>query len=50
MQLIDFNEGSYIIPAFVTINDAFDSRLVGLGPSKIGLSLSNFELKNVAFT
>ena len=50
MQVIDFNEGGYIIPAFVTVNDAFDANLTGFKPSKVGESLSNFELYNVAYT
>ncbi len=50
MQRIDFDEGSYIIPAFITVNDAFDKNIVGLGESKIGESLSNFGLENASFS
>lgn len=49
MMKIDFEEGGYIIPAFLKVNDAFDANLVGFEPSKIGLSLGNYAFANVSF-
>ena len=42
MMNIDFEEGGYIIPAFLNVNDAYRANLSGVEASKIGLSLSNY--------
>jgi len=49
MMKIDFEEGGYIIPAFLKVNDAFDSKLVGFEPSRIGLSLANYGFADVSY-
>lgn len=49
MQKIDFEEGGNIIAGFMTVNDVFDSRLVGFQHSTIGESLGNFRLDLVSY-
>lgn len=49
MQKIDFNDGGNIIPAFMVVNDVFDSKLVGFQQSSIGESLGNFRLDLVSY-
>ena len=49
MMKIDFNEGGYIIPAFLNVNDAYQSAILGIEPSKIGLSLGNFGFESMSF-
>lgn len=49
MQKIDFDQGGNIIPAFMVVNDAFDSNLVGFQHSAIGESLGNFRLDLVSY-
>ena len=48
MQTIDFNEGGYIIPAFVNVNDAYSNKFAGFQPSKIGESLGNYGFEKVS--
>jgi hypothetical protein len=47
MQLIEYNEGGYIIPFFPPVIDGFGTNVGGLGPSKIGLSLNAYDFKGV---
>jgi peptide/nickel transport system substrate-binding protein len=49
MQLFDFNEGGYIIPAFVNSLDAYSTRLRGYGPAKVGQPLSNTDFMHFWF-
>ena len=48
MMKIDFEEGGYIIPAFLVVNDAYASNVLGLKPSKIGLSLGNYSFEDIS--
>jgi peptide/nickel transport system substrate-binding protein len=45
MQAFDFNEGGYIIPAFIDALDAYSTKITGYSPSAVGqpLSLMDFE-------
>ena len=47
MQLIEYNEGGYIIPFFPPVIDGFATNVGGLAPSKIGLSLNAYDFKGV---
>ncbi len=47
MQVIDYNEGGYIIPYFPPVIDAFSKKVNGLVPSKTGLPLSGFNFKQL---
>jgi peptide/nickel transport system substrate-binding protein len=49
MQLIDHNEGGYLIYAFPDVLDAYSSKVHGFVEDKIGWSLSNYGFKNVWF-
>ncbi|MHB8504291.1 MAG: ABC transporter substrate-binding protein [Acidimicrobiales bacterium] len=49
MQLIDFNEGGYIIPAFIDALDAYSAKLRGYGPAKVGQPLSDFDFEHFSF-
>ena len=50
MQMIDWTEGGYIIPFFSPTIDGYSPRLVGPRPTKTGLPLTNYGLKNFYFT
>jgi peptide/nickel transport system substrate-binding protein len=50
MQLIDFNQGGYIIPCFIDALDAYSSRLTGYEAAKVGQPLSLFDFEHFAFT
>ena len=49
MQAFDFNEGGYIIPAFVDVLDAYSDKITGYSAGKVGQPLSNFDFENFAF-
>ena len=49
MQMYDFDEGGYIIPAFVNSLDAYSTRLRGYGPAKVGQPLSNTDFMHFWF-
>jgi peptide/nickel transport system substrate-binding protein len=49
MQEFDFNEGGYIIPAFVDSLDAYSTRIAGFRSAKIGQPLSNFDMEHWYF-
>jgi peptide/nickel transport system substrate-binding protein len=49
MQVIDFNEGGYIIPAFTDTLDAYSDKITGYGPSRLGQPLMNYGFKYFAF-
>ncbi len=42
MQLIDYDEGGYIIPYFPPVIDGYRANVNGLLPSKVGVSLDNY--------
>jgi peptide/nickel transport system substrate-binding protein len=49
MQVFDFTEGGYILPAFVNSLDAYSARLRGYGPAKVGQPLSNTDFMHFWF-
>ncbi|MHB1771146.1 MAG: ABC transporter substrate-binding protein [Acidimicrobiales bacterium] len=42
MQLIDYDEGGYVIPYFPPVVDGYRANVNGLLPSKVGVSLDNY--------
>ena len=50
MQNYDFNEGGYIIPAFIDVLDAYSNKITGYTAGKVGQPLSNFDFEHFAFT
>ena len=49
MQNFDFNEGGYIIPAFISVLDAYGDKITGYTAGKVGQPLSNFDFEHFAF-
>jgi peptide/nickel transport system substrate-binding protein len=49
MQLIDFNEGGYIIPAFIDALDAYSTKIAGYSPARVGQPLSDFDFEHYWF-
>jgi peptide/nickel transport system substrate-binding protein len=49
MQTYDFNEGGYIIPAFIDALDAYSTKITGYSPSAVGLPLSSFDFQKWYF-
>jgi peptide/nickel transport system substrate-binding protein len=49
MQLIDFNEGTYIIPAFIDALDAYSTKITGYSAAKAGVPLSNLDFEHFSF-
>ena len=49
MQLIDFNEGGYIIPAYIDSLDAYSTRITGYSAARVGQPLSDFNFERFAF-
>ena len=49
MQQFDFNEGGYIIPAYIDVLDAYSDTITGYTPGKVGQPLSNFDFEHFAF-
>jgi peptide/nickel transport system substrate-binding protein len=49
MQNFDFTQGSYIIPAFIDVLDAYSSKITGYTAGKVGQPLSNFNFEHFAF-
>lgn len=49
MQLYDFNEGSYIIPAYIDSLDAYSTKITGYSPAAAGQPLSNFDFEKWSF-
>jgi len=49
MQMIDYNEGGYIIPFFVPVIDGFAVKVHGPGvePSKVGASFNDWDFSSV---
>jgi peptide/nickel transport system substrate-binding protein len=50
MQLIDFDQGGYIIPAFTDSLDAYSSKITGYSQCRLGIPLSNYDFMHFAFT
>jgi peptide/nickel transport system substrate-binding protein len=50
MQTFDFNNGGYIIPAYVDALDAYSTKIGGFQAAKIGQPLSNFDMEHWYFT
>jgi peptide/nickel transport system substrate-binding protein len=49
MQNFDFNQGGYIIPAFIDSLDAYSTKITGYSPSALGVPLSSFDFQNWSF-
>ena len=49
MQLIDFNEGGYIIPAFIDALDAYSTKITGYSAARVGQPLSDFDFEHYSF-
>ena len=49
MQEFDFNEGAYIIPAFIDALDAYSTKLAGYTPAKVGQPLSDLNFQEFSF-
>jgi peptide/nickel transport system substrate-binding protein len=49
MQMFDFTEGGYIIPAFIDVLDAYSSKITGYSAGKVGQPLSNFNFEHFGF-
>jgi peptide/nickel transport system substrate-binding protein len=49
MQQLDFTEGAYIIPTFMDTLDAYTDKITGYTTSKVGESLSNWDMEHFWF-
>jgi peptide/nickel transport system substrate-binding protein len=49
MQVFDFNQGGYIIPAYIDSLDAYSTKITGYSPAVAGQPLSNFDFQNWFF-
>jgi peptide/nickel transport system substrate-binding protein len=49
MQMFDFNQGGYIIPAYIDALDAYSTKITGYSPSAVGQPLSAFDFQNWSF-
>ena len=49
MQMIDFNEGGYILPAFIDALDAYSTKITGYSAAKVGQPLSDFDFEHFSF-
>ena len=49
MQNYDFSEGGYLIPAFISVLDAYSDQITGYTAGKVGQPLSNFDFEHFAF-
>jgi peptide/nickel transport system substrate-binding protein len=49
MQVYDFNNGGYIIPAFIDSLDAYSVKITGYSAAAAGQPLSNFDFQNWYF-
>jgi peptide/nickel transport system substrate-binding protein len=50
MQQIDFDQGGYIIPAFIDTLDAYSAKITGYAPSRLGQPLGDYAFARLAFT
>jgi peptide/nickel transport system substrate-binding protein len=49
MQMIDFNQGGYIIPAFIAALDAYSTKITGYSAARVGQPLSDFDFEHYSF-
>jgi peptide/nickel transport system substrate-binding protein len=49
MQTFDFNEGGYIIPAYLDSLDAYSTKITGYSTCATGVPLSNFDFEKWSF-
>jgi peptide/nickel transport system substrate-binding protein len=49
MQSIDYNEGGYIIPAFIDALDAYSTKITGYSAARVGQPLSDFDFEHYSF-
>ena len=47
MQMIDWNEGGYIIPFFPPVIDGYAQNVNGAVPSKTGTSINNWDFEHM---
>jgi hypothetical protein len=47
MQMIDYNEGGYIIPFFPAVIDGYLPNVNGIVESKTGSSFNNWDLEHI---
>jgi peptide/nickel transport system substrate-binding protein len=50
MQQIDFDQGGYIIPAFIDTLDAYSTTITGYAPSRLGQPLDDYAFARFSFT
>ena len=50
MQMIDFTQGGYIIPAFIDALDAYSTKITGYEAARVGQPLSDFNFEQFSFT
>jgi peptide/nickel transport system substrate-binding protein len=50
MQQIDFNQGGYIIPAFIDALDAYSTKITGYAAARVGQPLSDFNFEQFSFS
>jgi peptide/nickel transport system substrate-binding protein len=49
MQQFDYNQGGYIIPAFIDALDAYSTKIAGYSRARVGQPLSDFDFENMYF-
>jgi peptide/nickel transport system substrate-binding protein len=49
MQKFDFDNGGYIIPAYIDALDAYSTKITGYSESAVGLPLSDMDFQNWSF-
>jgi peptide/nickel transport system substrate-binding protein len=49
MQMIDFTQGGYIIPAYIDTLDAYSTKITGYSAAKVGQPLSDFDFEHFSF-
>jgi peptide/nickel transport system substrate-binding protein len=49
MQMIDFTQGGYIIPAYIDALDAYSTKITGYSAAKVGQPLSDLNFEQFSF-
>jgi peptide/nickel transport system substrate-binding protein len=49
MQVFDYTQGGYIIPAYIDVLDAYSDKVTGFTAGKVGQPLSNFDFEHFGF-
>jgi peptide/nickel transport system substrate-binding protein len=49
MQMFDFTEGGYILPAYIDALDAYSTKITGYSAAKVGQPLSDFDFEHFSF-